>query len=43
MYIPEIPNNSLKKEIEKLAELAIALHEKRRFKFNMPATYTEIA
>lgn len=43
MYIPEIPNNSLKKEIEELAELAIALQEKRRFKFNMPATDTEIA
>lgn len=42
MYIPEIPNNSLTKEIEELAKLAIALHEKRRFIFNMPATDTEI-
>lgn len=43
MYIPEIPNNSLTKEIEQLAKFAIALQEKRRFKFNMPATDTEIA
>lgn len=43
MYIPEIPNNSLTKEIKELAKLAIALQEKRRFKFNMPATDTEVA
>lgn len=43
MYIPEIPNNSLKKEIEELAILATALQEKRSFKFNMPATDTEVA
>lgn len=43
MYIPEIPNNSLTKEIKELAKLAITLQEKRRFKFNMPATDIEIA
>ncbi len=42
MYIPEIPNNSLTKEIEEIVKLTTALQEKRKFKFNMPATDDEI-
>ena len=42
MYIPEIPNNSLTSNIEQIKELALALHEKRKFVFNTPASLSEI-
>lgn len=42
MYIPEIPNNSLKTEIEQITKLAVALEGKEWFEFNKPATETEI-
>jgi len=41
MYIPEIPNNSLTSNIEQIKELALALHEKRKFVFNTPASLSE--
>ena len=42
MFIPEIPNNSLTSNIEQIKELALALHEKRKFVFNTPASLSEI-
>ena len=43
MFIPEIPNNSLTNEINKITRLAIALEKIVLFKFYKPATESEIA
>jgi len=42
MLVPEIPNNSLKSEIEQITKLALALEGEEWFEFNNPATEIEI-
>ncbi len=42
MLIPEIPNNSLTKEINEIVDIAIKLEGIERFVFNSPATNSEI-
>ena len=42
MYIPQIPDNSLTKEIKEIIDLAEQLKEKRRFVFNESASDDDI-
>jgi len=43
MYIPEIPDNSLIKEINEIVEIALKLNGVHRFDFYFPATENEIS
>ena len=42
MFIPEIPNNSLTREIEEIVKIARVVDGKVYFEFNEPATEAEI-
>ena len=42
MFIPEIPNNSLAREIEEIVKIARVVDGKVYFEFNEPATEAEI-
>ena len=43
MYIPEIPDNSLTKEINEIVEIAVKLNDIHRFDFYFPATENQIS
>lgn len=43
MYIPEIPDNSLTKEISEIVEIALKLNEIYKFDFYFPATENKIS
>ena len=43
MLAPEIPNNSLTKEINEIVDIAVKLEGIKRFVFNAPATDIEIS
>lgn len=43
MFIPEIPNNSLKNEINEIVDIAVKLEDIKRSVFNPPAADSEIA
>lgn len=42
MFVPEIPNNGLKKEITEIIQLSKLLEEEYTFKYSFPATKEEI-
>ncbi len=43
MFIPEIPNNSLKNEINEIVDIAVKLEDIKKSVFNPPAADNEIA